>query len=217
MKKIMMTMAALAVAVTMNAQMYIGGTVGYDNSVSKTATIETTNNLFTFAPEWGMAIDEKLGVGIEFAYITGSTEDKWIGDGPDPAAKRTKPSSTTVALRPYLRYQAFQVGKLNVFVDGGVNFAISKNKEVGFDGNGNIYDNKAGMALGLFVQPGIAYNVTDKWSIVAKLEDMFTLSYSKGQVPDLPNMPDAPTSFSAGLATGGFNTGSLRFGVYYNF
>lgn len=217
MKKIMMTLAAVAVAATMNAQMYIGGTIGYGKTVSKTSTIETTRNLFTFAPEWGMAIDEKLGVGIEFAYTTGSTEDKWIGDGADPAAKRTKPSSTTVALRPYLRYQAFQVGKLNVFVDGGVNFAISKDKEVGFDANGNIYDNKAGMDLGLFVTPGIAYNVNEKWSIVAKLEDMFTFGYSKGQVADLPNTPDAPTSINAGLSTGGFTTGSLRFGVYYNF
>ena len=216
MKKIMMTLAAVCVAATMNAQMYIGGTIGYGKTVSKTATIETTRNLFTFAPEWGMAIDDKLGVGVEFAYTTGSVEDKWIGDGADPM-KRTKPSSTTVALRPYLRYQAFQVGKLNVFVDGGVNFAISKDKEVGFDGNGNIYDNKAGMDLGLFVQPGIAYNVTDKWSIVAKLENMFTIGYGKGQVADLPNTPDAPTSFSAGLTTGGFTSGSLRFGVYYNF
>ena len=217
MKKIMMTLAAVAVAATMNAQMYIGGTVGYGSTVSKTSTIETTRNQFTIAPEWGMAIDDKLGVGVAFAYTTGSVESKWIGDGADPAAVRTKPSSSTVALRPYLRYQAFQVGKLNVFVDGGVNFAISKDKEVGIDQNGKIYDNKAGMDLGLFVTPGIAYNVNDKWSIVAKLNDMFAFTYSKGQVADLDGTPDAPTSISAGLSTGGFTSGSLTFGVYYNF
>jgi hypothetical protein len=73
------------------------------------------------------------------------------------------------------------------------------------------------MDLGLFVTPGIAYNVNDKWSIVAKLNDMFAFTYSKGQVADLDGTPDAPTSISAGLSTGGFTSGSLTFGVYYNF
>lgn len=217
MKKLLMTVAAAFVAVSMNAQMYVGGTVGFGNTVSKTTTLETKTNTFSINPEFGMALDDKMGVGIELAFITGSSEDKWIGTGNDPVATRLKPSSTTFAIRPYVRYQMFQVGKANIFVDGGVNFAISKDKEVGFDAAGKVVDNKPGMDLGLFVQPGIAYNVTDKWSIVGKLEDMFTLGYSKSQVADVSGAPDAPTSFNVGLASGGFTLGTLRFGVYYNF
>jgi hypothetical protein len=114
----------------------------------------------------------------------------------------------------------FTFGKANIFVDGGVNFAIDKDSEVGIDGNGNIYDNKAGMTLGLFVQPGVSFNITESWSIVAKLENMFTFNYSKNQIADLEGAPDAPTSMNFGVATGGFNLGGLnglRFGVYYNF
>ena len=217
MKKIVMTMVAACAALTMNAQMYVGGTVGFGSDKSKTATVETTKNSLTIAPEFGMALDEKMGVGIELGFKNVSTEDKWIGIGADPVAKRLKPTKTAFSIRPYLRYQVFSFGKANIFVDGGVNFAISKDKEVAYDATGKAIDNKAGMDLGLFVQPGFAFNITDSWSIVAKLENMFTFTYSKGQVPDVAGAPDAPTSINARLASGGFNTGNLRFGVYYNF
>jgi hypothetical protein len=214
MKKIVMTMVAACAALTMNAQMYVGGTVGFGSDKSKTATVETTKNSLTIAPEFGMALDEKMGVGIELNFTNGSTETKPISGA---TGTTTKPSSTTFGIKPYVRYQVFSFGKANIFVDGGVNFAISKDKEVGYDATGKAIDNKAGMDLGLFVQPGFAFNITDSWSIVAKLENMFTFTYSKGQVADVAGAPDAPTSINARLASGGFNTGNLRFGVYYNF
>ena len=214
MKKIVMTMVAACAALTMNAQMYVGGTVGFGSDKSKTATVETTKNSLTIAPEFGMALDEKMGVGIELNFTNGSTETKPISGA---TGTTTKPSSTTFGIKPYVRYQVFSFGKANIFVDGGVNFAISKDKEVAYDATGKAIDNKAGMDLGLFVQPGFAFNITDSWSIVAKLENMFTFTYSKGQVPDVAGAPDAPTSINARLASGGFNTGNLRFGVYYNF
>jgi hypothetical protein len=76
---------------------------------------------------------------------------------------------------------------------------------------------KSGMNLGLYASPGIAFNVSEKWSIVAHLNDMFGFTYRKGMVPDVAGAPDAPTSLRAGLSTGGFTSGNLRFGVYYNF
>ena len=217
MKKILMTIAAAFVATAMSAQMYVGGTIGYDKNTSKTTTLETTQNDFTINPEFGFALDDKLGVGIELSYVSSTTEEKWIGVGSDPVATRLKPNSTTFSLRPYARYQMFQVGKFNLFVDGGVDFAISKRKEVGIDAAGKVYDNKAGLDLGLFLQPGIAFNVNDKWSIVAKLRNMFTVDYSKGQVADVEGAPDPSSDLSFRLASGGFTLGGLNFGVYYNF
>ena len=73
------------------------------------------------------------------------------------------------------------------------------------------------MELGLFVTPGIAYNINETWSIVAKLNDVFAFGYKKNAIPDVPNAPDAPSSINAGFSTGGFNVGALTFGVYYNF
>ena len=214
MKKIVMTMVAACAALTMNAQMYVGGTLGYDNSSRKTATTEVTTNQLTIAPEFGMALDEKLGVGIVLNYENGSTETKPINGA---TGTTTKPSSTTFGIKPYVRYQMFSAGKCNIFMDGGVNFSIEKDKEVGYDATGKAIDNKAGMNLGLYLAPGISYNVNDQWSIVAKIDDMFAVTYSKGQVADVPNAAKAPTNISAKIASGEFSFGTLRFGVYYNF
>jgi hypothetical protein len=109
-------------------------------------------------------------------------------------------------LKPYLRYQVLTFGKANIFVDGGLNFALESAKDM-----------KPAMDLGLFVQPGVAFDINEKWSIVAKLENMFTLGYHKSAVADVDGAPDPATDFNCRLAAGGFTTGSLRFGVYYNF
>ena len=191
MKKIMMTLAAVAVAATMNAQGYIGGNLGFVNSTNKTnPAAEVTRTGFSIAPEFGYKLDDKLGVGIVLGF--GYTNNK---------VENTTANPTTST-----DYQCFTAGKFNVFVDGGLNFATQSQKDM-----------KAAMDFGLFVSPGIAYNVNETWSIVAHLNDMFTFGYSKQAIPDVDGAPDAPSSISAGLSTGGFTLGSLTFGVYYNF
>ena len=61
MKKIMMTLAAVAVAATMNAQGYIGGNLGFVNSTNKTnPAAEVTRTGFSIAPEFGYKLDDKL-------------------------------------------------------------------------------------------------------------------------------------------------------------
>ena len=194
MKKILMTIAAAFVAVSMNAQGYIGGTVGFGTTTDKTGAVEDKTTSFVIAPEIGMSLDDKFGVGIA------------IGFGYDKHEAGLETSTTTFSLKPYLRYQALTFGKANIFVDGGIDFDIAKTKDM-----------KAGMGLGLFVTPGIAYNISSKWSIVAKLNDMFRLGYAKSPVPDVNNAPDAPSAFAFNASTGGFRLGDLTFGVYYNF
>lgn len=204
MKKFLMTIAAAFAAVSMNAQVYVGGSLGFSNNKSNTATTETTVTGITVAPEIGMALDDKMGVGIAIGFGSNKNKTEYVGTAAGTPSVET--TVTTFALKPYLRYQVFQVSKFNVFVDGGIDFAIQSQKDM-----------KAGMDLGVFVTPGIAYNVTDKWSIVGKLDNMFAFGYSKSPVADVAGAPDAPTSINCGLSTGGFNVGSLSFGVYYNF
>lgn len=204
MKKIMMTLAAVTVAATMNAQMYIGGNLGFNSSKDKTdPTDEQTVTGFTIQPEFGYQLDDKLGVGIVLGFGYDKTKHEGTISGVDYSSEDKK---TTFLIKPYLRYQCFTAGKFNVFVDGGLNFKTVSRENF-----------KNEMDFGLFVSPGIAYSVNEKWSIVAHLNDMFTLGYHKDAVADVSGAPDAPTSFNVGLASGGFNVGSLTFGVYYNF
>jgi len=204
MKKIMMTLAAVCVAATMNAQMYIGGGINFVNSTNKTnPAAESTRTAFAIAPEFGYKLDDKLGVGIVLGFGTGKNKIENTTVNPNVS---TETKSTTFSVKPYLRYQALTAGNFNVFVDGGLGFSTTSSDNM-----------KAAMDFALFVTPGIAYNVNEKWSIVAKLDDMFTFGYHKDAVADVAGAPDAPSSISAGLSTGGFNLGSLTFGVYYNF
>lgn len=205
-----MTVVAACAAVSMNAQMYVGGGIGFQNNktnngtVGIPATTETTRTGFTFSPEFGMALDDKMGVGIVLDYTSVKNKVEYVGTAAGtPSVDATV---TTIGLRPYLRYQLLQLGKVNVFLDGGVNLAFESQKDM-----------KSAMDLGLFAQPGIAYSINDQWSIAAHIRNMFTIGYHKGAVPDVAGAPDAPTSFNAAVNTGGFNTGNIDFSVYFNF
>ena len=210
MKKIMMTLAAVCVAATMNAQGYIGGSLAFSNSTEKNVSVagvgpfEVKTTGFAIAPEIGYNLDEKMSVGLIFGF--GSAKKSYDYKGTGTNVTIDDATATSVSLKPYLRYQCFTAGKFNVFVDGGVNFGLTSAKDM-----------KPAMDLGLFVSPGISYDVNDKWCIAAHLNDMFAFGYHKDSVPDVDNAPDPNTSINASLATGGFNVGSLSFGVYYKF
>ncbi len=204
MKKILMTIAAAFVATTMSAQVYVGGNIGFNTSSDKTnKAAETTVTGFNINPEIGMALDDKMGVGIVLGFGTNTTKTENNAVSPSTSVKKT---TTDFNIKPYLRYQCFSAGKFNVFVDGGVDFGISKTKDM-----------KPAMDLGLFLTPGLAYSINEKWSMVAKLNDMFAFGYHKDAVADVDNAPSAPTNINAGLSTSGFNLGGLTFGVFYNF
>ena len=212
MKKIMMTLAAVAVAATMNAQsqMYVGGSLGFTSSSEKNVGVlgngpfDKTVSEFAIAPEIGYNLDDKMSIGLVLGFSTKKTSYDYKGTATGVSIDDA--TTTKFALKPYLRYQVLTFGKANIFVDGGLNFGLESQKDM-----------KPAMDLGLFVTPGIAFNVSEKWSIVAKLNDMFAFGYHKDMVPDVNNAPDPDTNISAGLSTGGFNLGSLTFGVFYNF
>ena len=197
-----MTIAAVFAAVNMNAQYYVGGNVGFSSDSEKgNPAAEKTITGFNISPEIGMTLDEKMGVGIVLDFNSTKTEieNKTLGTSSDA-------TTTRFGLSPYVRYQFFKVAQFNVFLDGGVDFGITSTKDM-----------KAGMDLGLFATPGIAYKVNDQWSIVAKLNKMFNFRYEKDQVGDYAGAPDADTHMNAKVAAGGFSIGDLTFGVYYNF
>lgn len=212
-----MTLAAVAVAATMNAQMYIGGNIGYSSNktnngtVGTAATQETTTSGFTFAPEFGMSINDKWGFGVILGVTSNKQEDKLVGAAATAAAAAGQPTSTDAtttrfSIQPYARYKFIKWGKADIFVDGGLNFATTSQKDM-----------KAAMDFGLFVSPGIAYNFNEKWSVAARLTDMFTIGYHKDAVADVDGAPDPATRFNINAGTGNFVIGNILFGVYYNF
>ena len=122
MKKIMMTLVATVMALTVNAQAYVGGGVG----VASTDDVTT----FKFLPEVGFNLNEDWAVGAAFGW-QGAT---------DGGAK-------TWIVNPYARYTFIKGKMVNVFMDGGIGFAHTYN--AGHDENGMEIGLKPGVAVNL--------------------------------------------------------------------
>lgn len=178
MKKIMMTLAAIAFAATMNAQVYVGGTLGFSSSKDDTEGAKATTN-FTIKPEVGYNLDENFAVGIALGF----TSDKH-GDAD---------AITTFEIAPYARYTFAKLDKVNFFVDGELSYATKKDTWNKF---------------GIHIKPGVAVNVNENVSFVAKLgADGLGWTNTSYKNPDYKN-----NKFGLDLSTLG-----LEFGMYYNF
>lgn len=204
MKKIFMTLAAVAVAATMNAQLYIGGSLGFQTRTTKTdvagtnpvQTIDSKWSEFSILPEVGYNLNEKMAVGMQIGFT--ATDDK--------DANNTKSNAFTIA--PYFRYTFVKWDKVSLFADAGINFRTgttkvystdpTTGKEVSTDNNTNRFF--------IGVVPGIAFQASEKVSVVAKLGT--GLGYTHEKVSDAVKFDQF-----------GFDVNSLglQLGAYYNF
>ncbi len=106
-----MTLVAVAMATTMNAQWYIGGGVGY----SHTKVADSKTNSFKIVPEVGYNINDAWAVGLGIGYTYNKT------DG-------VKNNGFTVA--PYVRHTFVKWEKVNLFCDLGLEYAYTKAGDV---------------------------------------------------------------------------------------
>ena len=146
MKKILMTLVAAFVSVSMSAQFYVGGSVGF-------ASFDDSNkshSAFKFIPEVGYNLDEDMAVGIALGYTQGSTTAAWLLTNPNEDLK-------TFSIAPYLRYSFAKFGPVTVFADGCFEYAHIDNN--GAKANG----------WGLGIKPGIAVNLNEKFSFVSHI------------------------------------------------
>ena len=172
MKKILLLAVFAVASIAANAQSYVGGGFNFNKNGD--------NYTIGISPEVGTVLNEKWGVGLAFDFNT------------------QKNVSTSFAINPYVRYQALQIDRWNIFVDGGIYF--NSTKPEGQD---------AKNTFGLNVAPGVAFNLTDKISIVAKAGNLLALDFSK------PG-DDLVVDFKAN-SKDNFSFGGLIFGFYYNF
>ena len=142
MKKILMTIAAAFVAVSMNAQVYVGGSVGL-NAWSSQAPGVDSETTFKLLPEIGYTINDEWAIGTVIGYES----DKWTGVN--------GVSESAFTFNPYARYTFLKAGKVSLFVDGGIDFTTASKA----DWNE--------IAVGL--KPGLAVSLTDNISFVSHI------------------------------------------------
>ena len=102
-----MTLAAVCVAATMNAQGYIGGGIG----LQSTSHDGNTNTTIKLMPEVGYNLNDSWALGIALGY--GEVK---AGDDKDKV----------FTVNPYARYTFAKFDKVNLFVDGGIGYLNTK-------------------------------------------------------------------------------------------
>lgn len=133
----MMTLAAVMMAMTMSAQMYIGGGIGF---TSWTPEVGDGESSMKFMPEIGFQLNENWGAGFVIGYVSDKANVYGIG------------AESAFEFKPYARYTALKWKTVNVFIDGGFDYYQTKNfKRTIFD-------------VGL--QPGVAVNLNKNVSFV---------------------------------------------------
>ena len=143
MKKVFMTMVAAMVAMTMNAQIYVGGSVGFGSAKLGGGDSEST---YKIVPEVGYNLNEQWAIGVMVGYQKGSCDFGNLDFNPG--------KTEVFAVNPYVRYTFFESDMVNLFLDGGIGFASYKD---------------AGSAFQVGIRPGIALKPCEEISLVAHL------------------------------------------------
>ena len=158
MKKLFLTLTILfSLMITANAQdvgkMWVGGSVGLSNTSIKVGASKSYLN-FKVIPEFGYVINDKMGIGIKLGYqqtkldlAAALTNEDYV-----PA----KVQGFTVS--PFIRYSVLKGNIGGLFIDGGVGYAHSKNKDADFKVN----------AFEVGFRPGVSLNVSECIALTAK-------------------------------------------------
>ena len=184
MKKIFAFALVAMMTMTVNAQVYVGGGVGFQTT-SQDGNSET---FFKLVPEIGYNLDENWAVGIAVGYGEHKTTLK-------SGNLKTTAKVKAFEIAPYARYTFAKFDKVNLFVDGTVDYLHTDNAG----------DKNNTFSIGL--KPGVAVNLNDKLSFVAHAG---FLGYQNSK----DDYEGAKAANTFGFDLDGSN---LSFGVYYNF
>ena len=195
-----MILAALVAVASLsaNAQVWVGGEVGF--SAGKTTNNGTkfgSGADFNLIPEIGYTLNDKfdIAVAIGIAHNNGNGKAYAGSQGYDAYGMVLDDvNRNAFTLNPYVRYKFANAGDFTFFVDGGFSYTM-----IHYSGN----DDNANQ-WGLGFKPGIAYNISDKVSLVAHIG---RLDYNFFKQGDIKN-----NEFNMGVSGN-----NLTFGAYVSF
>lgn len=175
-----MTLIAAFAAMSMNAQVYVGGSFAFEAWSSQKLAGDKSETVFKLMPEIGYNLNNEWAIGTVIGYQS----DKFNGVN--------GVSESAFSIAPYARYTFTKLGKVNLFVDGGISFTSASKADW------------TELAIGF--EPGLAINLTDNLSFVSHIG---FIGY------DLLNPDGDDNNISKfGLSLDGTD---ISFGLYYNF
>ena len=199
MKKMILAALVAVASLSANAQVWVGGEVGF--SAGKTTVDGTKFGAgadFNLIPEIGYTLNDKfdiaVAIGIAHANGNGKAYTGTIGKFDAGGKGIGDYNRNAFTLNPYIRYKFAQAGDFTFFVDGGFSYTM-----IHYSGN----DDNANQ-WGLGFKPGIAYNISDKVSLVAHIGRLDYNFFKQGDVKN--------NEFNMGVSGN-----ALSFGAYVSF
>ena len=120
MKKIVLVCIVAIMATAAQAQIYVGGTLGFSSVKTENSDAELKITTIKLLPEIGYELDENWSIGTVVGYQYSKTGDL---------------KTNTFTIAPYARYSFLQSDLIKLFVDGGFGFSTAKVKGSGLSCN----------------------------------------------------------------------------------
>lgn len=206
MKKILLSVAVLALGYTAQAQentfgfqegdVIIEGNLGFNSTNNKNT--ETKTNSFNFNPKAGLFVSEKFAVGLEL-NLHSEKETQTI------ANTENVDKANAFYAGAFGRYYFLELGqRFKTYAEVGLGFGSAKNEVNGTKGPKT---NGFGAGLGL----GVNYFVTEKMAINFGLSDV--LSYNSSKIEGGKNVSE----FNGNLNVFNNFFSTAQFGLTYKF
>lgn len=126
------------------AKLWIGGT--FNVSTYKVKDVDGSAKNFTIAPEVGVNLSDKWGLGLAIGY---SHVDSHSSDY----------KANEFFINPFARFTYFRRDLASLFIDGGIEYGTSH----------RLGNEKSGNELEIGFKPGVAFNVAPNVKLLAKV------------------------------------------------
>ena len=195
MKKVFLTLVAVATMGIANAQLFVGGDLSFMSSsakqeVTQDGVTQTDKGMpkltnWMIAPKIGFQTD-KLAFGVAFGM--GGQKVYYKNEAADPVYTYTEKFTGFGAI-PFVRYNLVEAGNLALFAELQIPIMSGKSKEK-YE-SGSYTEEATGLKffeLGVSIVPGLSYNFTDNLSLDVYL-DIIRLGYymDKYTIEDVDN------------------------------
>ena len=211
MKKVILTIAAVACAMAMNAQWVIGGQVSlstegghYDRYINDNHYVvpNDQSTTLTLLPKVGYNFNERFQVGLNFG-ITCTSGTDYSQAGYEASAllhadyeNWSHSSVTGWKVAPYVRYNFAEFGKFTAFVEGEVAlYGLGRGKVHEYEHIGDvIHDdeyigNTSNFGVDINVVPGLNFAFSPKFSADLYI-DLLSLGFSSKTTTHYDNQVD---------------------------
>lgn len=213
MKKNLFLLIVVLLTTTSNAQLWIGGSVGFshENSVDKANhnEVEETSNSISLSPMLGKDLNDKLSIGGEVDFIYASLK------GPDAfSSKESKESTSAFGFAPFARYSFVEFGKFRLVGEASLPVVFASFKE---RSGSVIVGGSKSTTIGLSFEPLLTYSLNDRVSLECGL-DFLSLNFTHSVVKDRDDSSTRTVkdTFNFGVNAHSITTlGQLKIGFTY--